>query len=368
MGVPPDAAVLRRHVELQGGGPEAYHALGDDGLPRVGACVSNGDAIAGITVHDPDSLIPLDRSRILLGPGGRGSSFVVEAVEAKQDHLRVSLVTIDPLRTGDKGATRGGKKGVFGEAAMPFLASSGMEPTVVMHIQSLPSRCSVQVYMEQVLAQLCVDGGYRVEVAPLERRHRLVPVEAGISPNPRDVVEVSFADVWGAGFVGEEFRCGVTGEVLTTNGFLGPVEFRRVKQGAFPTAREVLKVCDAATASLDPMTLQPRRTSGGKTGCDEIARCLCSGATAMLREWRSEDERVGPDGRVAGQAWRVLQGVGTSLGMAIAEPVTAPSSSGVQEEEQEEQQQQEEEEEEQVAPGGGLSADAAEVLRYILGE
>ena len=202
-----------------------------------------------------------------------------------------------------------------------------MEPTVAMHIMAPPARCSTQFYIEPALGQLCLRGGYRLEVSPLGERHLLVPLEAGVSIAisdsaipPRDSVEISFSDAWTAGFGGETMRSGVTGRVITRDGFIGGVEIRRLKQGTFPTAGESLKVCDPRNCAVDPFTMQPTRKSGAKTNLDEVRLHANAGAAFLLREYRSADECGDTDG-IMSHAYKVMNSVGIALGIALGDDI-----------------------------------------------
>lgn len=141
----------------------------EDGLPRVGARVTPGDALAAFTddltgrtrVHKykGDEVAYIDEVRVLGGDAGD--------TEAQKIHIKLRIPRSPVI--GDKFSSRHGQKGVcsqkFPMIDMPF-SESGMQPDVIINPHAFPSRMTIGMFVESIAGKAGAMHGMAQDATP----------------------------------------------------------------------------------------------------------------------------------------------------------------------------------------------------------
>jgi DNA-directed RNA polymerase II subunit RPB2 len=279
--------------EMEAEEEKRYASLDKDGLPVVGAQVREGDALLGM-VH-VSRVVRMERDTI-------GLSHVVENevhTDCTERVDRSSRGTVDRVfrhassaedggtkckvrvrqgrepELGDKCASRHGQKGVVGMLVpaidMPYGATSGLVPDIVINPNAFPKRMTVGHLMEALLSKACVVAGRRVSCDTFER--------ADVLGTAEDVLEQGH----GMHRHSDEIMYnGRTGEQIATSVFLAPTYYMRLKHMVAD------KINHRSTGPHTAITRQPtqgRGKHGGlRVGEMEHQALLSHGASGFLKE------------------------------------------------------------------------------------
>jgi DNA-directed RNA polymerase II subunit RPB2 len=134
----------------------------DDYVVPVGTELVNGDVIIAKTTHNKDGTM-IDNSVVYKSL----ESAVVEKVHqginaAGKSIIKVLYRTNRPVGIGDKFSSRAGQKGVCGalyeQCDMPF-TEDGLTPDIIINPHAIPSRMTIGVLIEGLMAELCAIKG-----------------------------------------------------------------------------------------------------------------------------------------------------------------------------------------------------------------
>lgn len=302
----------RRHTLRNRSSDPMYdpmHALDrESGAPIEGRKIKNRDYVIGKVIKDAQNGI-LDKSELLHAPGGDAILWTVSKVVRTATTMSVDLVSeSQPLKNGDKVCTRAGQKGaikIADSAEIPYMCireEDGTEnktkniiPDVVLHPCAITSRVTPAILLEQLLGSFCAREGYHAVSDACVTNFDMIPVESQfVSDGRRPQITLSIEDLYTreTKVHTQIVRSGITGEVLSENGFCAPVQVRRLRQSGMFTAKDNVKV--SADGNIDKYTLQPKRgreDGSLRLGTDEMDHICLLGSSHFLRDLRSIDER-----------------------------------------------------------------------------
>ena len=195
--------------------------------------------------------------------------------------LRIRLGSIRSPEVGDKVASRHGQKGTIGTLVetcdMPFCLD-GTVPDLMFNAHGIPSRMTIGQLWEQIIAKLQAIVGQQ---SP-----------CGIAFGKHDELSACFRDLHFHGYSPtgkEKMFCGISGEPLDGQIFIGLVFYQRLKH----MVRD--KVHARALGPITQLVRQPTdgRSRNGGLRIGEMERdCIIGhGAIAFLRErllWKSD--------------------------------------------------------------------------------
>ncbi len=211
-------------------GEEAYHALGEDGLPIPGTYVKGGDVLVGV-MSPPRFLedvtgfgITEERRRdssVTLRPDeeGRIDTVLITDDESGGMLVKVKVRQEKIPEIGDKFAARMGQKGVVGmiipEEDMPF-SESGVVPDLIFNPHAFISRMTVSLVLEILGAKAGAMEGRFIDATPMEGE--------GVEVFEETLKKYGFRKDGK-----ETLYDGVTGEEIEADIFIGPIFYRRLK-------------------------------------------------------------------------------------------------------------------------------------------
>lgn len=282
------------------GGSRSYNgvpsAVGDDGLPQVGATVSQGDALYSTISHSgAASLLGGPKVRphksaesaavdevLLLEPvtggggGGGARRGVPSAVAGGVRRARLRLRYGRNPVVGDKFASRAGQKGtlaaVWPAEDMPF-SEAGLSPDILFNPNGFPSRMTIGMMVESMAGKAAAAHGVFQDSTPFrfDERRRAVDYFG------EQLVAAGF-DTHGS----ETLYSGYTGEPFTVNVFMGVVHYQRLRH----MVSDKFQV--RSTGPINPLTRQPikGRKVGGAIRFGEMERdaLLGHGASFLLHD------------------------------------------------------------------------------------
>jgi DNA-directed RNA polymerase II subunit RPB2 len=258
------------------GAPDPYRALGPDGLPTPGAHVGEDDVLLGRVEVTRVAAAPanagkgkgagnagaagaLTTDRSVLG--GKKHRGVVDAVAAFDSFsaggarvrtCKVRMREQRPPEMGDKLASRYAQKGVIGlmlpACDMPFCASSGVVPDLVINPHGFPSRDTFSHLVECVLGKAGALAGRSYHCNPLEREFDAVAEARG-----------SLERLGLCGAADEVMVNGRTGEQIGCDVFVGVNYYGRLKHMVAD------KVQARSRGRVNAIVRQPAK-SGGRSG------------------------------------------------------------------------------------------------------
>ncbi|GAB0497798.1 hypothetical protein MMPV_009135 [Pyropia vietnamensis] len=283
------STVFAARGHTHNGGPSAE---GDDGLPRVGEVISQGDALystisySGNTwpqgvprVHRHKSVERAFVDEVLLlepspsvGGGGGGGGGGGAGVRRARLRLRYSR---NPV-VGDKFASRAGQKGtvaaLWPAEDMPF-SESGLIPDILFNPNGFPSRMTIGMMVESMAGKAAAAHGVFQDSTPFRFDER------------RRAVDYFAEQLVAAGFAAhgsETLYSGYTGEPFTVNVFMGVVHYQRLRH----MVSDKFQV--RSTGPINPLTRQPikGRKVGGAIRFGEMERdaLLGHGAAFLLHD------------------------------------------------------------------------------------
>lgn len=265
-----------------------YSKLKDDGLPRLGEVMNNGDVVIGKRMqtsqlgNDKKKKSALvDHSTILCTAEAMQVSDVY--ISTNKDGSRIVRVRLSASRTpeiGDKFSSHHGQKGVIGiilpGVDMPFTCD-GMSPDIIINPHALPGRMTVGQLIESLLGKLCCLEGKIGNGTPF---NNLSPSQIG------DELKKFGFQSRGC----ETLFNGWTGEPLEVEVCIGAVHYQRLRHCAID------KVHARSRGAVQLITRQPveGRSRGGGLRVGEMERdcMLAHGATSVIldRLFKQSDE------------------------------------------------------------------------------
>lgn len=150
-----------------------YHAIGDNGLPRINSELKSGDVVISSFRTDVETLRPINTS-ITMGSLEDGIVDSVHVSEKTDGNLivRVVLRKVRKPRTGDKFAARNAQKGtisiILPTEDMPF-TERGMIPDVIVNPHSIPGRMTMEYMIELLTGKVGAITGERINGTPYEK-------------------------------------------------------------------------------------------------------------------------------------------------------------------------------------------------------
>lgn len=260
-----------------------HHLLDDDGIASVGGRIKPGDIYVNkqipLNTRDPmanphampDSMY---RSSPLSYKGPAGETAIVDKVlltmtDEGQFNIKTLVRQTRRPEVGDKFSSRHGQKGVCGiildQEDFPF-SERGITPDLIMNPHGFPSRMTVGKMIELLGGKAGLESG----------RFHDGTAFAG------DTVESIQETLMQAGYSykGKDMlHCGVTGEALEVNVFMGPVYYQKLKHMVQD------KMHARARGPRVVLTRQPTegRARDGGLRLGEMERdCLISYGTSQL--------------------------------------------------------------------------------------
>jgi len=152
---------------------EFYHAIGDNGLPRINSELTSGDVVISSFRTDVETMRPINTS-ITMGSLEDGIVDSMHVSEKTDGSLivRVVLRKVRMPKVADKFAARNAQKGtisiILPTEDMPF-TESGMIPDVIVNPHSIPGRMTMEYMIELLTGKVGALTGERINATPYER-------------------------------------------------------------------------------------------------------------------------------------------------------------------------------------------------------
>ncbi|GLI65505.1 hypothetical protein VaNZ11_009054, partial [Volvox africanus] len=273
--------------------PEPDHRDGDridpDGLPAVGSIIwpdqsfySTKNELNGkYKCHKlkGEEVAVVDQVT-LIGVGAKGGLERTGDTGNRPQRANIRLrFNRNPL-IGDKFASRHGQKGVLSilwpDVDMPFCASTGIRPDLIINPHAFPSRMTIGMLVESLVSKGAAIAGQFVDASPFQRSDG---VEKG-SPVERwgEYLERQGFSRWGQ----ETMISGVAGKEMPCDIFIGPVYYQRLRH----MVSDKFQV--RSTGPINNLTRQPvkgRKFGGGiRFGEMERDSLLAHGAAYLLHD------------------------------------------------------------------------------------
>ena len=259
--------------EVEKGKESKYHAINENGIPRLGSAVKEGDCLIGKVRKNPTS-----------GKWENASSFidvrqegVIDRVliSTNQEGNRVVKVKIRQVRKpvlGDKFSSRYAQKGTIGmilpDEDMPFTAN-GVRPDLIINPLSLPSRMTIGKLIEIITSKVAAFTGERVNATAFRRFNT--------EEFMRNLTQYGFSSSGK-----ERMYSGFTGKPLEARIFIGPCYYQALRH------QVVDKIQMRARGGITQLTHQPvqglKRGGGQRVGEMERDAIISHGASAFLQE------------------------------------------------------------------------------------
>jgi len=210
-------------------GEEFYHALGEDGLPELGAHLKSKDAVVGRTspprfleeVSEFGVVKERRRESSITARKGKGGTvdkvFITENTNGDM-LVKTKLRSDMTPEVGDKFSSKHGQKGVIGaiipEEDMPFTVD-GIKPDLLLNPHSIPSRMTMGHLFEMLAGKgACMLGktidGTPFSEEPMQNIEQIL-LEHGLRPDGK-----------------ETFYDGISGQRIEGKVFTGVVSYRRL--------------------------------------------------------------------------------------------------------------------------------------------
>jgi DNA-directed RNA polymerase II subunit RPB2 len=265
-----------RRENTRGFKTSSYHAVGDNGVPIMGATIKENDIVIGkVTSLKGDSN----------GYQYRDSSTTHKNSETCrvdgvwQDRnsdgypfVKVRVVSERVPEIGDKFSSRHGQKGTCGiilnEEDMPFSAA-GLRPDLIMNPHAVPSRMTIAQLMETMYGKVCVEKGTLGDGTPY-------------SHLPAENIREQLLEIGMHPYGNETLYNGQTGEMMDVEIFMGPTFYQRLKHMVID------KKHSRARGPIVSLTRQPcegrSRDGGLRVGEMERDCMLSHGASVFTKE------------------------------------------------------------------------------------
>jgi DNA-directed RNA polymerase I subunit RPA2 len=275
-----DEVRMRFGNKMKRGGEFVHENLEEDGLPKVGDRIEEGDPLYCIvdSVNNWDKVAKhKDREHAYVQAIRALGSDSGKAIENK-----VSLTLRFPRNPviGDKFSSRHGQKGILSilwpHEDMPFSEATGMSPDVLINPHAFPSRMTIGMLVESMAGKSGALHGMYQDATPFSFH------ESG------DQVSIDYfgeqLQAAGYNYYGSEaLYSGVSGCVMQADLFIGVVYYQRLRHMVSD------KYQVRATGPVNELTRQPikGRKKGGGIRLGEMERdSLLSHGTAFLLQDR----------------------------------------------------------------------------------
>ena len=271
---------------------QKYEKLDDNGFIKENEYITDDDTIIGKCYKTKnkkgEEITASFGSSIKFGTSG-----IVDKVVVTKNNVSISG---KPLRNckirirkekipgvGDKFTSRCGQKGMCGmilkQEDMPF-TKEGIVPDIIINPHAIPSRMTINQFLEVVLGKSCLIGGFLGDGTPFQNN---------------DINE--YCNVLGGyGYQkhGDEVMySGINGEQIKTSIFIGPTYYQRLK------IMVADKVHSRSTGPLQSLVRQPvggrSNNGGGRIGEMERDSIVSHGISSFLKESnmkRSDEYKV----------------------------------------------------------------------------
>eukprot|EP00970_Alexandrium_tamarense_P003244 scaffold502_cov192-Alexandrium_tamarense.AAC.2 len=259
-----------------------YPHLDEDGLPRVGQWVEEGDALYCLADDDGNKGYPgkhKEKEKACVQTIRRlntgGTSSASRGSKGTDDALSITLRFPRNPVIGDKFSSRHGQKGVLSilwpQTDMPF-SESGISPDVIINPHAFPSRMTIGMLIESMAGKSGASHGMFQDATPFSFH------ESG------DKIAVDYfgeqLQAAGYNYYGSEpLYSGVSGCLMHADLYIGVVFYQRLRHMVSD------KYQVRATGTVNPLTRQPikGRKKGGGIRLGEMERdSLLSHGTAFL--------------------------------------------------------------------------------------
>lgn len=260
--------------EINKGEPEAkYAAIGEDGLPRLGASVRQNDCIIGKIRKNPDTG-KIENASEYIGVSQEG---IVDRilVSTNPEGMRVVKVKTRQIRKptiGDKLASRYAQKATIGlilnEEDMPYTAS-GIRPDILINPHSIPSRMTIGKLIEIVTSKVATFDGERVNATSFRK--------FDTQEFMRNLTQYGYSSSGK-----ERMFNGFTGRPMEAMIFTGPCYYQALRHHVMD------KIQMRSRGGVDQLSHQPvgGRARGGGQRFGEMERdaIISHGASEFLKE------------------------------------------------------------------------------------
>lgn len=249
-----------------------------DGLPYVGAVVwpsqSYYSTVDKVAVKVKQHTLSGEETAVVSQVGiiGRGKENEVLQAAIKYRLNRNPVI-------GDKFSSRHGQKGVLSQlwpdVDMPYCASTGMRPDLLINPHAFPSRMTIGMLVESMASKAGALSGSFVDATPFQRSD-------GKDGHPVEFFGQQLAAAGYAFHGNETMISGITGEEFPVDIFIGPVYYQRLRH----MVSDKFQV--RSTGAVNPLTRQPikgRKFGGGiRFGEMERDALLAHGAAYLLHD------------------------------------------------------------------------------------
>ena len=259
-----------------------FSKLDDNGFVKEGEYVTSDDMITGKYIKKGNQT-EVFGSSVKFGTSGKVDKVIIYE---NKDHLRSCKVRIRKHKIpeiGDKFSSRPGQKGVCGmlleEKDMPF-TKDGIVPDLIMNPHAIPSRMTINQFLEMILGKCCSLSGHLGDATPFQ--------------NNKITDYNNILQKFGYHGTGDEvLYSGITGEQLKTSIYVGPIYYQRLK------IMVADKMYSRSTGPVQALVRQPaagRANNGGlRIGEMERDAVLSHGTASFLQESmmkRSDEYKV----------------------------------------------------------------------------
>lgn len=252
-----------------------YDKLDENGFIREGEYVTPNDAIMAKFLVDKsgsETVTKVITTTITFGTVGIVDKVIVFK---NKENLRTCKIRVRKNKVpdiGDKFSSRPGQKGVCGmlleHHEMPF-TKDGIVPDLIMNPHAIPSRMTINQFLEVILGKSSSLGGFLGDATPFQNN---------------DIHDyATLMDKYGYNQWGDEVLYnGITGDQMKTNVFIGPTYYQRLKMIVAD------KMHSRGTGPMQQLTRQPiggrANNGGGRIGEMERDSILSHGISSFLRE------------------------------------------------------------------------------------
>jgi len=207
--------------------PSVYHAIDENGLPKIEATVNTKDCIIGKvkrTIVNGEVVERNISTFLPLGIEGKVERVVVSSNGGKVSVKVKIRQTKVPIR-GDKIASRHAQKSTIGQiipkSLMPYDEETGVTPDLIINEKCMPSRMTVGMLMEIVLSKGAAWIDERVNATAFRK---MLQKGGTFDAFQQLLREYGFNDM---GYV--KMKSGLTGETFSSMIFSGPVYYQVLK-------------------------------------------------------------------------------------------------------------------------------------------
>lgn len=271
-----------------------YNKIQENGLPTRGTKVTVGDALIGKTIpHAHVSTSAKVKTPSEFKSDGytdyrrdasvyikKGEEGTVDEVLEAPGIRKVRVRSIHELSKGDKLSNRHGQKGTVGiieeDINLPFCEDTGMVPDIVIGPTAIPSRMTMGMILEILVGKAVAISGMK-EIG-LDKQDLNANLTEENIKTIGDILKKNNFSSNGR----QRMRDGLTGEVLNTEIFMGPIFYGKMDHMVHR------KVHARSSGARQPITRQPtegRRNNGGfRAGSMEIDVFASYGVSNILQE------------------------------------------------------------------------------------